>query len=174
MSKLTIRHDDYDFRMLPEFYIAVHEHFIANDLTETAVIQFARHERLLNIEKHKETIEYMNTAPNWDLQIHCWDHDNYSEMSYPEIYKDMSAALFHFQQLFNRLPTTWYPPHNVNSEDMMRAATTLGMTINDESIGVKDFVMDAREGIIKGKSLYFHGWNNNEMEYFEEMLKLVK
>jgi len=171
---MLIRHDDYDMRMSPEFYIAVHEKFIANNLIETAVIQITQHGRLANFEAKKEIIEYMNTAPNWDLQIHCWAHDPYHEMSYNEIVRDMSAALFHFQKLFNRLPTVWYPPHNGDSEEMQRAAKTLGLIINNESIGIKQFVMDARGGVIKGNSLYFHGWNSKEMGYFDEMIRLVK
>ena len=173
-QKLIIRNDDFDFRMLPEFYIAVHEYFIANDLIETAVIQITQHGRMPNYEAKKEIIEYMNTAPNWDLQIHCWAHDRYQEMSHNEIIRDMSAALFHFQRLFNRLPTTWFPPHNAISEEMETAARELGLVINNESCGIKDFVKLAKEGVVETNSLYFHGWRNEEMEYFEEMIKLAK
>ena len=174
MENLIIRNDDFDFRMQPEFYIAVHEHFIVNDLIETAVIQIAKDDRLINFEAKSDVIEYMNTSPNWDLQIHCFNHSSYHEMSYGKIVRDMSAALYHFQELFHRRPTTWFTPHNTDSEGMQKAAKRLGLEINNESIAIQQFVSDAREGVIKGDSVYFHGWNDGEMKYFEEMIELIK
>ena len=177
MQKLKIRNDDFDFRMSTEYYVAVHEHFIANDLIETAVIQITKNNNLSDFEAKRELIDYMNTAPNWDLQIHGWAHDNYHEMSYGEIVRDMSAGFFHFQKLFNKLPTVWYPPYNGRSEDMERAAETLGLTIDNEDMPISRFVekrdMDWENGKLKGHSLYFHSWNHQEMEHFEEMIKLV-
>lgn len=177
MEKLIIRSDDFDFRMIPEFYIAVHEHFIANDLIETAVVQITQHGRLFDFgERGKmEIINYMNTAPNWDIQFHCWAHDAYGEMEYSEVARDVSAGLFHFQKLFNKLPTVWYPPHNARSEEMERAAGLLGLRIDNEDMPIRRFVDKVGwvDGKFQGHSLYFHSWKHQEMEYFEEMIKLA-
>ena len=175
-QKLIIRHDDFDFRMGTEFYIAIHEHFIVNDLTETAVIQISTHGRVPEFDKKKELINYMNNSPNWNLQIHGWSHDHYHEMPYTEIVRDMSAAFFYFQKLFNKLPTMWYSPYNGHSEEMENAAKFLGLTIDNEDIGIRRFVdkIDWKDEKFQGHSLYFHGWKWQEMEYFEEMIKLAK
>jgi peptidoglycan/xylan/chitin deacetylase (PgdA/CDA1 family) len=176
-QKLVIRNDDFDFRMLSEFYIAVHEYFIANDLIETAVVQLTKFGKIPDFEAKKETIDYMNTAPNWDIQIHGWSHDHYHEMVYDEIVRDMSAALFHFQKLFNKLPTVWYPPYNGHSGEMERAASTLGLTTSNEDMPIRRFVdkrdIDWEDGKFKCHSLYFHGWKDAEMEYFEKMIRLA-
>ena len=174
-QKLIIRHDDYDFRMTLDRYVKIHEKFIANNLVETAVIQLAQFNKLPDFEGKKlPIVEYMNAFPNWDLQIHCWSHDDYGKLVYDDIVRDMSAALFYFQRLFNKLPTIWFPPRNVRTYEMERAAKTLNLEINNESMGIKDFVKLAREGVVKTKSLYFHGWKDTEMEYFDEMIRLVK
>lgn len=176
MRKLIIRHDDFDWRMPAEFYIAVHDYFIANDLVETAVIQISQHGRLPDFEKKRDLIDYMNTAPNWDIQLHGWSHDHYHEMAYDDIVRDISAALFHFQRLFNRLPRVWYPPYNKRTEEMERAAATLGLVIDNEEISIKQFVDGVGwvKGRFTGHSCHFHGWNQAEMEYFEKMIELAK
>jgi len=182
MEKLIIRSDDFDFRMETEYYVAVHEHFIANDLIETAVVQIAKltngHATLVDFEAKKDLIEYMNTAPNWDIQIHCLAHNSYHEMNYDDIVRDMSAALFHFQRLFNKLPTVWYTPRNGRSDDMEQAARVLNLTISNEDMPIRRFVdkrdIDWENGKFKGHSLYFHSWKHQEMEYFEKMIKLAK
>jgi len=158
--------------MEPEFYIEVHKQFIEAGLTETAVVQFAQHGRLSNFPK--ELIDYMNTAPNWDIQLHGWAHDHYHEMEVDFIIRDISAAIHWSEKLFGKKPTIWYPPWNAISTNMERAALLLGLKIDNESNNIQKFIREMETGTFKGHSVYFHGWKNEEMLLFPKMLELAK
>lgn len=172
--KLIIRHDDYDWRLDPDDYIALHELFIENGLTETAVVQLATDDRLKDFARYEKLIEYMNTAPNWDIQLHGYSHSMYKDMGYDEIVKDLSAAKYWFLKLFLKKPTVWYTPWNQRTENMERAAAAVGMTIDNESNDISKFIREAEAGIFTGHSLYFHWWNNSERRQVPRMLELVK
>jgi len=172
MEQIIIRHDDFDFRLEPGQYKTIHEAFIKHGLTETAVLQFTQDGNLKNF--HTELIEYMRTSPNWNIQIHGWEHTKYDEMTYDAIVKDLLACKALTYKLFGVWPSIWFPPWNCYSEATQRAADFVGLTIDRESYDIKKFLREVQSGIYKGHSLYFHGWNRDEMEVFYPMLELVK
>ncbi len=171
MEKIVVRQDDMDFRLEPHQYMAIHEEFIKRNLVETAVLQFAQFERVGNFRP--EIVKYLNEAPNWDLQLHGWQHANYSEYDYHQIVKELCAAFYLFQKLFNRLPTVWYPPWNCYSPVMQDAANYMGIKIDNESCGVSEFVRKMKAGMFLGHSFYFHGYKASEMALLPEALDLV-
>lgn len=169
---MLIRHDDFDFRMTTQEYVDNHEKFINAGLTETAVVQLARNGRFSNFPT--DLIEYMKTAPNWDIQLHGWGHDMYSEWEYDYILRDISAAVYWVEKLFERKPTIWFPPWNQMSLNMERVAKVLGLTINNESNDIAKFIRETKTGDFKGSSVYFHLWNRGEAELIDEMVELLK
>ena len=171
MPNIIIRHDDFDFRLEPHQYMAIHEEFIKRNLVETAVLQFAQCERIGNFKP--ETVRYLNEAPNWDLQLHGWQHASYADYDFNETVKELCAAFYMFQKLFNRLPSVWHPPWNCYSPVMQQAAEYMGLTINNESYDIAKFVREAKTGIYLGHSFYFHGWKSNEVALLPEALDLV-
>lgn len=172
MSKLTIRHDDFDFRMQPQEYIDLHEEFIGHGLIETAVVQLTASGRIHDYKP--ELIEYMNTAPNWNIQLHGWSHDIYSKMSWDDIARDLSASCFLFKRLFGKVPTVWYPPHNEKTEEMEKAAVWAGIKIDNESYDIAEFTKQMETGTFSGNSVYFHLWENGKKHLIPTMLKLAK
>lgn len=175
---IIIRSDDFDFRMEAEKYIAIHEEFIKAGLIETANTQFTQWGRLQVIPQ--ELIDYINShQDSYDIQIHGWGHFRYDEEEYDFIVRDLSACIYWCQKLFNVTPTVFYPPWNCMSNNMERAAEKVGLRIDNESNDIAKFIREAkveiaRDGIWRGHSVYFHGWKQDEMEQFPEMLKLVK
>lgn len=171
-QSFIIRHDDFDFRLPMSEYVRIHEEFIKADLVETAVLQFAQFNHVANFDP--ELCKYMQTASHWDLQLHGWQHSMYSEMHYDFIVRDMAAAMHYARKLFNIVPTIWFPPWNCYSDEMEKAAQTLGLKINNESHSIFEFVRDVPIGTFTGESFYFHGWNQQEMTHFDEMIRLAK
>lgn len=172
MNKLVIRHDDFDFRLSPAEYIQIHEEFIKRKLTETAVLQFAQFGRLANFPK--ELIVYMREAPYWDLQLHGWEHAHYDEMKYDFVVRDMAAAIYMCEDLFDITPTVWYPPWNCYSQEMDRAAEYLNLKIDRESNDIAKFIREVEAGTFDGHSVYFHAWEKNKSHYMPRMLDLAK
>jgi len=175
MNKITIRQDDFDFRMPTEEYIRIHEEFIKRDLVETAVVQLTHFGKLVNFEAKKDTIEYMNTAPNWDIQLHCWEHKSYAKVEYKEIVKELSASMYYFKKLFNKFPTVWYPPYNEISPEMAKAGKEFGMRLENGLLGIEEFVkIDKGEVPVGSVSVHFHGWAGHEMVFFDRMMNYLK
>jgi len=169
---IVVRHDDFDFRMDTLDYINIHEEFIRAGLIETAVLQFTQDGRIKNFRQ--DLLDYMTTTPNWDFQIHGWEHTKYSEMETDAIIKDIAACICLCQRLFNRTPTVWYPPWNCYSENMKKAADFLGLTISNESYDIGRFIREVGDGTYQGHTVYFHGWNQNEMLKFDDMINCLK
>lgn len=172
MANLVIRHDDYDFRMDPKQYIAIHEEFIKAGLIETAVLQFTTDGHIKTFQP--ELINYMNTTSNWDFQLHGWAHDRYSEWETDYIIRDMSAAVMWCQKLFNKTPTVWYTPWNQWSNNMEQAAKVIGLTISNESYDIARFIREVESKHYEGTTMYFHGWKSDEMLLFPKMLEMAK
>jgi len=176
--QIIVRHDDFDFRMDPQDYIAIHEEFIKAGLVETAVLQFTQWGRMQNFKP--ELIDYMNAhKDSYDFAIHGWGHFHYDEMEYDFCVRDLAACKYFCEKLFQVIPKVWHTPWNCRSENMDRAAEFMGMTIDNESNDIAKFIREAkvevaRDGIWQGHSVYFHGWQRSEMEQFQEMLSLVK
>lgn len=172
MAKLIIRHDDFDFRMDAQDYIDIHEKFIEAGLTETAVLQFTQDGHVKDFDG--KLISYMRTAPNWDFQLHGWQHEKYSEWAYDDIIRDMAAAKYLCYQMFGRMPTHWFTPWNCYSEVLQNAAENLHLIVHNESYDIAKFIREIEANTYDGESLYFHGWNENEMKYFPRMIELAK
>ena len=168
---VIVRSDDFDFRMDTSDYISVHEEFLKRNLIETVGLQFAQFDRLGNFRP--ELIEYMKNTPNYDLQIHGWQHDKYSEMEYTHIVRDLAAAKYMCYSLFGKVPTVWYPPWNCYSDKMKEAADNLSMTIDNESYDIAKFIREVKAGSFTGHSFYFHAWQKPEKDLLPEALDWV-
>jgi peptidoglycan/xylan/chitin deacetylase (PgdA/CDA1 family) len=172
MQKLIYRHDDFDFRLDPNQYIAIHEKFIEAGLIETAVLQFTQDNRLVNVPE--ELIKYIKESPNWDLAIHGWAHHHYDELKMDIVIRDIAAAMRLCEQHFGVTPKRWHTPWNCISREMEIAANYLGLEISNESYDIARFIREVKTGGYSGHSMYFHGWKSDEMLLFPEMLELAK
>ena len=113
----------------------------------------------------------MNEAPNWDIQLHGWGHDFYSEWEFDYILRDISAAIYWSEKLFNKKPTIWFPPWNQISANMERVADMLNLKIDNEANDVAKFIRNMKSGGFDGHSVYYHLWNRVEAEQIDEMIK---
>lgn len=177
-QKIICRHDDYDFRLSPQEYIAIHEEFKKAGLTETANMQFTQWGRISNIPE--ELINYINkNKDSYDIQIHGWGHFAYAEMEYDFIVRDLAACQHFIKKYFHRQATVWYPPWNAESLNMERACEFMGLKLDNESNDIAKFIREvevelARDGVWQGHSVIFHAWMKNDMELFPKMLELIK
>lgn len=169
--QVVCRQDDMDFRLKPEQYIEAHQKFIDRQLVETAVIQFT-HDGRLPIYDSK-LIDYMNTAPYWDIQLHGWEHAEYDKMTQTDIADHLQKSLDKSMELFGKTPTVWYPPWNRRNEDMETVAKAFGLEISNESYDIWRFLRETRSGEYAGTTFYYHLWKNDEYSLLDEALNVV-
>jgi peptidoglycan/xylan/chitin deacetylase (PgdA/CDA1 family) len=172
MPRITIRQDDFDFRLEPKQYIDNHEKFIRAGLTETAVVQYTHDGREPNY--HPELIKYMNEAPNWDIQLHGWEHAEYDKMSPDDILSHLQKSVDKAQELFGKKPTIWFTPWNRRNEIMEDVARSFGITISNESNDISKFIREMKDGTFNGTTLYYHLWNRDEAVQIDEMIEYAK
>jgi peptidoglycan/xylan/chitin deacetylase (PgdA/CDA1 family) len=177
-DKIVCRSDDYDLRLEPAQYIAVHEEFKKAGLIETANMQFTQWGRLCNVPE--EIVNYINAnKDSFSIQIHGWGHFAYDEMEYDFIVRDLAACQHFIRKYFNTQATVWYPPWNRFSNTMEKAANYMGLKLDNESNDIAKFIREvetelARGGKWSGHSVYFHSWKQDEMIQFPKMIELLK
>lgn len=169
---LVIRHDDFDFRMALDHYILTHQMFLDRGLVETVNLQFSQFGRLVEIRP--EVVKYLLKTPNYDIQLHCWEHIMYANMPSMVIYRDLAASCWKFMELFHKKPTIWYPPWNVKSIEMEQIADGFGMTVDAESYDLKKFLREIEANDFRGHSVYFHAYQQDEMIVLPKVLDRIK
>lgn len=169
---ITIRHDDYDWRLDTSQYIEIHEAFLKAGLIETLAMQWSQWGRICTVKQ--DLVDYINNTPGYDIQLHGFAHFHYDEWEYDFIVRDLAASIYFSERYFKKRPTIWFPPWNCMSNNMERAAAFVGMEISNESNDIWRFIREAEVGKFSGKTLYFHGWKKDEMELFPRMLELAK
>lgn len=172
MRQIMVRSDDLDFRLTVEQYAHAHQMFIDRELVETAVIQYTHDGNIPNYDP--KLIEYLNTAPYWDIQLHGWAHDNYAELPKWRIREDLRKSKEMSMKLFGKEPTIWATPWNCRSEAMDEVAALEGLVISNESYDIAKFIREVKSGEYQGTSFYYHSWKADEMVQLPEALDLVK
>lgn len=170
--RVILRQDDLDFRLDPQDYIDNHEKFIKADLIETAVVQYTHDGNIPNYPE--KLIKYMNEAPNWDIQLHGWSHDDYAKLPKWIVREHLLKAKEMSMKLFNKYPTVFYPPWNSVTDETREVVESIGMTVDNESYDISRFIREVKAKEYKGHSVYFHLWNHTEKDQIDSMLECAK
>src|ERR1035437_6268279 len=150
----------------------IHKEFQKAGLTETIALQFTQWGRLCNVPP--EIVQYINSEPGYEIALHGWGHFAYNEMEFDFIVRDLQAAMFSCMKYFGVYTKVWYTTWNCMSNAIERAVAYVGMEVSNESNDIWRFIREAEVGKFSGKTMYFHGWKNDEMELFPRMLELAK
>ena len=104
---MIFRHDDFSPRTRLEAAKQIHNEFLKRDLVETVCVETvciqACHPPVVGL--NERIVEYIKSSPNYDVQLHCWEHSSYDEMTSPEVIRDLSAAMFYIRKAFGAYPT---------------------------------------------------------------------
>jgi peptidoglycan/xylan/chitin deacetylase (PgdA/CDA1 family) len=175
MDRIIIRHDDLDGRLGTAQYIEIHEAFKAHGLIEHGMFQPTQYGRLGNFapelfDYYKKEVE----AGTFVVALHGWAHSMYSEMEYDFIVRDLMAAKYWCLMNLGIEPIIWGSPWNCMSNSMERAATLVGLELTNESNDVERFIREAEVDKFSGKTMYWHGWRQSEVDLFPRMLELLR
>lgn len=108
---------------------------------------------------------WLMTTPNLDIGLHGWEHKDYSQLDYSEIYFDLKSSLNYWNFNIARgkyEPKTikvFYPPWNKTSENLERVCRDLGLEV------------DNREG---GEVYNLHWWAFIDEDRFTRLEKCLK
>jgi hypothetical protein len=149
---------DDDCNVYTDFYLfrKLHEAFIAEGKTHTVACI------MKDLWQNHAVFYYLITAPNLDVELHGWEHKDYSQMSKEECLEDLIKALDYYKENSSRmlktdyeaLPdikkiTTFYAPWNKRGEGIVSACDDLGLKF-----------CDVKQGEWEGKPITsFHWWS---------------
>lgn len=175
MDRILIRHDDLDGRLSTAQYIEIHEEFKKYGLIEHGMFQPTQYYRLGNFSQelfdyYKKEVE----AGTFVVALHGFSHEHYNEYEYDFIVRDLMAAKYWCLKNLGIEPKIWGTPWNCMSNSMERAAQLVEMTITNESNDVERFIREAEVGKFSGKTMYWHGWRQSEVDLFPQMLELLR
>lgn len=165
---MIFRHDDFSYRTRLEAVQRVHEEFLKRDLVETVCIQ-ACYPPMIGLKE--EVIEYLKSSTNYDIQLHCWQHDSYNEFSPLEIIRDLSAAMFCIKKILGAYPTILYPAYNADSESVITACNYLGLELRSYGAYIKHYIGDP-EAYLGTSAIFFHSWSEDNLEVLPVLLDM--
>ncbi len=162
---MIFRHDDFDSRENLEIVKKIHEEFIKRDLTETIAVNNTIGSA---IGWESAVLDYVNSTPNWDIQLHGWVHDAYEHLHYNKVYGDLVASLWHTKKHFSKAdPTVFYAPWNGYSDNILRACSDLGLQMG----GAGDYIMHYVDWKRRGKDIvYYHSWEADDVGNIPRLL----
>ena len=169
-QKFIIREDDFDPRYPASVVQKTHEMFLQKNLIHTLAVQVKRHS---GVGHTQELINYINSTSNWDIQLHGWDHERYSDWEFNDIVRDLYAAIGYCQHKFNHTPTVLYPPWNCESDVLKRACDYVGLLFNNNCAYIMSYT-NSPEKYQDKNVVYFHNWDNFNCEALPKLLDMAK
>ena len=169
-QKFIIREDDFDPRNFKSSVEESHKMFLDRNLIHTIAVQAARYG---HIGHSQDLIDYINSTPNWDVQLHGWEHEKYSEWKYDDIVKELFAAIGYVQKKFNTTPTIFYPPWNCDSDILRKACEYIGLEHNNNCAYIMSYT-NTPEKYQDKNVVYYHAWDKFNYEALPKLLDMAK
>jgi hypothetical protein len=89
--------------------------------------------------------QWLMTTKNINVELHGWEHIDYTSVNYETIYNSLKLALMYWgingrrceeQYKYKLRPiTTFYPPWNKVNEDVYKACSDLGLVVDNRPTG---------------------------------------
>lgn len=118
------------------------------------------------IENHPELKDYiLKRKDEFNLQLHGWLHERYSEWSKEAIKVSLQRAKEKIEKTFDVEVGYFFPPWNKRFPAMYEACEDLGLKLDDNWCNFTE----ALNGV-KTKTIRFHSWNLLEVEQLEKYL----
>lgn len=169
-QKFIIREDDFDPRYSLDFVKKIHELFLEKNLIHTVALLPSKEDRIGHTE---ELISYINSTSNWDIQVHGWHHEKYSEWKYEDTVKDLFAVIGYIRQKFNKDPSIFYPPWNCDSDILRKACQYVGLEHNNNCAYIMSYT-NTPEKYQDKNVVFFHAWDKYNYPEIPKLLDMAK
>lgn len=148
---------DYDF--ITKKFIDIDQLFIKYGVKHTIAV-IAK-----DIDKATELVEYIKDHPHIDVQLHCWTHDDFTELTQTEIFDQLKKGKQILKEAFGKDVKIFYPPYNKVNDLVVRTAETLGLKTSFLKMSLQNYLNGYTNDVIN-----FHYWAD-ECKDLENALK---
>lgn len=151
------RDDDINRFTDIQVFLQIHDLFIKYNKVHTCVVE------MKDLWENRGLWHLLMTLPNLEITLHCWEHIDYSAMTYEQVKSDIKKSLDYFYSRCNgykeKTIKLFCPPWNKSSSPIYKACFDLGLVVNDNT---------------DGKTYNFHWWeciDDKGMVALEEKLR---
>lgn len=124
-----------------------------------------------DIEKNEELVNYLNKyRDEFDLQLHCYEHFDYSELDEGELRLQFTEGLRKFIKLDFDTPTIWYPSWNRTSDLSNQIAAEFNLIPKPGKVSIDQYIRF--NGDVKEDTVNFHYWYEPEVNDLYRALKI--
>jgi peptidoglycan/xylan/chitin deacetylase (PgdA/CDA1 family) len=118
------------------------------------------------IENNPELKEYiLSRKDEFNLQLHGWLHERYSEWSKEAIKVSLQRAKDKIEKTFDVEVSLFFPPWNKRSPAMYEACKEIGVKLDDQWVNLTQALAGETKETIR-----FHSWNTLEVEQLKKYL----
>ena len=162
---MILRNDDIGkFTKLDELR-RVNDIFLKYGLTHTVAL-------ITNgIEERTTLIDYLKSAGNFDIQLHCHDHFDFTKLSDVEVIGQFLSSFDIFDLCGFKKPVTWFPPWNKSNAFSAHIASIFGLKMSNQKVSLGYFI--ANNGKVEADVINFHSWHEPEQMLLEPAFKLI-
>lgn len=145
---MVFRDDDISYLTKLNEFRKVHEYFEHYKVTHTLAIITN------NIEKNTELVDFINNSNFIDIQVHCHDHLDFALLSEDQIKEQLIKSKQVLAEVFDAVPSIFYPPFNSVNEKVIKAAKECGLETSYDKTSALYYVR--HNGDVIQKVLNFH------------------
>ncbi len=106
------------------------------------------------IDKHPEWVEYIKQHPEWKVECHGWEHEEYPGKTEGKIYQELICAKKKIEETFGQKCTEFFPPRRKRNEKVFSACEKAGLTIHKNYCAPGSYIRDP----YKRAQIDFHFW----------------
>ena len=148
--EIIYRDDDANVYTCPHIFKQLHEKgFVQKQRLHTVAVL------MKDLWQNHALFYYLNVAPYLKVELHGWEHKDYSKLSYDECYGDLKKSVEYWNTNATRMMgkpaqkiTTFFAPWNHSSDNIKKACKDLGLLF-----------CDVKEGSWNGDCIRsFHWW----------------
>ena len=160
----VFRDDDINFVTSVSELAAFHAPFEIRNLFHTIAIECDLMDR-----NHAVNNWIKSHLSELDIQVHGWTHRDYSKCTEQEVRDDLLRCREFIRWKFGVLPTRWYPPWNIDTQEARHGANGAGLIFDNERIEARDFLAGKREEHGKRiNTVQLHYWQ--DLDIIEKIL----
>lgn len=123
-----------------------------------------------DLHKNPELVKFIKSN-NIDVQIHCWDHYNFTEDK-ERLKEDLPKCIEMITRLFNNPPDTVYPPWNAADDEVKKICADNNLILNNEKVSLSQFIRF--EGKVDCEVVNFHSWAYDDIILIDKALQIYE
>lgn len=105
------------------------------------------------LEENKALVKYLQKEKLLDLQIHCWDHYDFTKDP-GQLGIDLPKCIEVIARLFGKRPTTLFPPWNKSDDHVAKVARINFLEVSNKKMSLSGYLKGQSEAVVN-----LHSWH---------------